>query len=289
MKKTIDGKEGRTVSVGVKKTLWRWLRNLILLFFVVLNVFALIWVLISSFKTNREILNFAFSLPAQLSVKNYIRVFQEPGMAQSFANSIVCAGLSVAVNAFVCFIGAFALSRYRFVFLRVLTPLLAFGLLVPINSALLPLKIIMDRLMLTNSVWGLSVLYAAIGIPMSVLVLRSHIDGIPRSIDEAAAIDGASPSRIALSIVAPVAKPGLATIMILQAVYAWNEFLFALTMISDQRNKTLQVIIRNFLGVFQANYGALFASVVVAVAPVIILFVIFQKRVIEAFTTGAVK
>ena len=273
----------------MKKIAGLTVRNIILAIFLILNTFALLWIVMSSFKTNREILSFAFSLPAEFSIRNYIRVFQEPDLIRSFYNSMLVTGLSITINALVCFICAYALSRYKFKFNKILTPVIAFGLLVPINSALMPMKIVMDNLGLTNSILGLSILYAAIGIPISTLVLRSHLNGIPNTIDEAAAIDGAGPTRIAFSIILPIAKPGLVTIMILQAVYSWNEFLFALTMISDQSNKTLQLIIRNFLGLFQANYGALFASVVLATAPIIILFVIFQKKVVEAFTSGAVK
>ena len=265
------------------------LRNLVLLFFLVICIFPLLWVLMSSFKTNREILDFALTLPSAWSFRNYAAVFKEPWMIQSLLNSLLSTSLSVVLNALFCYVAAYAMSRFRFRFLKILLVLISFGLLVPINSALLPMRLVMDALRLSNSVVGLGILYTAVGIPISTLVLRSHIDGIPRSIDEAASIDGASPARTSFAIIAPIARPGLITIMILQAVYSWNEFLFALTMISDQRYKTLQLIIRNFLGLFQSNYGALFASVVVAIVPIITLFVIFQNKVIEAFTSGAVK
>lgn len=267
----------------------RVLRDLFLLFFLVVNLFPLVWVLISSFKTNREILDFALKLPSSFSFQNYARVFEEPGMIRSFLNSALATVCSVLFNAAACYLASYAISRYEFGFLKVLLALLSFGLLIPINSALLPIKLIMDRLHLSNSIWGLSVLYAAFQIPISVMVLQSHIKGIPRSIDEAASIDGASPLNIALRIIAPIAKPGLVTIVILQAVSSWNEFLFAMTLISDQHKKTVQLISRNFLGLFQTNYGALFASVVLAVIPMIAVFLIFQNKVIEAFTAGSVK
>lgn len=267
----------------------RVLRDAILLFFLVLNLFPLVWVLMSSFKSNREVLDFALSLPESFSFRNYARVFQEPYMTQAFLNSALATFCSVLINAGACYLAAYSISRYQFKFLKVLLALLSFGLLIPINSALLPIKLIMDRLRMSNSVWGLAVLYAAFQVPISVMVLNGHISGIPKSIDEAAAIDGASPLRIALSIVAPIAKPGLVTIVILQAVASWNEFLFAMTLISDQSRKTVQVITRNFLGLFQTNYGALFAAVMLAIIPMVVVFIVFQNKVIEAFTAGSVK
>lgn len=268
---------------------WLCGRNLILLFFLILNIFPLIWVFMSSFKTNIEIFSHALALPENPSLMNYITVLEEPGMIQAFINSAVATVISVVLNVILCYLGAYAISRFNFRFLKVTLLLLSFGLLIPINSALLPIKLTMDTLHLSNSVIGLGLLYAAIQIPMSVMILQTHVSGIDKAIDEAAKIDGASNLRVAVSIIGPIAKPGIVTIVILQAVFSWNEFLFALTLISDQSKKTIQIIIRNFLGIYQSDYGALFASVLMAIIPMIVIFIIFQNKVIEAFTAGSVK
>lgn len=266
-----------------------FLRDAVLAFFLILNLFPLFWVLMSSFKTNKEILDFALALPKNPSFKNYIRVFEEPDMIRSFVNSGIATVISVSLNLAVSYMTAYTISRYKFRFLRWFMLLLSFGLLVPINSALLPIKSVMDTLHLSNSVVGLGILYAAMGIPTSTLILEGHLSGIPKVIDEAAWIDGASPFKTATAVVAPIAKTGMVSVLILQAVFSWNEFLFAMTLISDQSKKTMQIISRNFLGVFQSNYGALFASVVLAIIPMVIVFVAFQDKVIDAFTNGAVK
>lgn len=268
---------------------WLCTRNLILLFFLILNIFPLIWVVISSFKSNREILSYALSMPENPSLINYISVLQEPGMIQAFINSAAVTVISVVLNVILCYLGAYAISRFNYRFLKITLLLLSFGLLIPINSALLPIKFTMDALHLSNSVIGLGILYAAVQIPMSVMILQTHVSGIDKAIDEAAKIDGASNLRVAVSIIGPIAKPGIVTIVILQAVFSWNEFLFALTLISDQSKKTIQIIIRNFLGMYQADYGALFAGVVMAIIPMVVVFVVFQNKVIEAFTAGSVK
>lgn len=280
---------GMTPSERRNARLFRTLRNVVIIFFLVLNLFPLLWVFMSSFKTNREILDFALSLPAEFSIKNYIRALEEPGMIQGFLNSAIATTISVILNATVSYMAAYVISRYDFKWLKWLSLLMAFGLLVPINSALIPIKIVMDTLHLSNSILGLGILYAAIQIPMSILILEGHIGGIPKALDEAARIDGASPMRVATMVIAPIAKPGLVTVIILQAVYSWNEFLFAMTLISDQSQKTIQIIIRNFLGMFQTNYGALFASVILAIIPMVVIFMFFQNRIIEAFTSGSVK
>lgn len=141
---------------------WLCSRNLILLFFLILNIFPLIWVVMSSFKTNREILSFALSIPENPSFINYLSVLQEPGMIQAFINSTVATVVSVVLNVILCYLGAYAISRFHFRFLKVTLMLLSFGLLIPINSALLPIKMTMDGLHLSNSVIGLGILYAAV-------------------------------------------------------------------------------------------------------------------------------
>lgn len=280
----VKKKKKHTESLG-----WRITRDLILLFFLVLNIFPLIWIFVSSFKSNREILSYALSIPENPSFINYISVLKEPGMIQSFVNSGIATALSMVLNVAVCYLAAYTISRFDFKFLKIVLLSLSFGLLIPINSSLLPIKLIMDTLHLSNSVVGLGILYAAIQIPMSVMILQSHVSGISRSIDEAARIDGAGNLRIAISIIGPIAKPGIITVIILQSVFSWNEFLFALTLISDQSKKTLQLIIRNFLGLYQSDYGALFAAVMMAIIPMVVVFVLFQNKVIEAFTAGSVK
>lgn len=281
---------GKKLSTNnIKKHFFIGFRNLTLLLFLILNIYPLIWVLLSSFKTNREILDSALSLPQSLHFANYIRAFSESGMVRSFFNSVFVTVISIIINVLVSFIAAYALSRYKFKFLGVILLLMSFGLLIPINSSILPIKMVMDKLFLSNSLIGLSILYAGINIPISVLILRSHIIGIPKEIDEAAALDGAGPWYTSLRIILPIARPAVVTIMILQAVYSWNEFLFAMILISDEKNKTIQLVIKNFMGVFQSDYGALFASVIVSVIPVIVFFVISQKQVITAFSSGAVK
>lgn len=290
----ILGRSMRSSTRGVRSSKGSMLASrgvggLILMFFLVVNIFPLIWVLMSSFKTNREILNHALSFPESFSFSNYIRVAHEPGIFLAFLNSGIATAISIVINVSVCYLAAYCISRFNFRFLKIVAMLLAFGLLVPINSALLPIKFICDALHMSNSVPGLGVLYAALQIPMSILILEGHISQIPRALDEAASVDGAGFFRTAVLVIAPVAKPGIITVLILQAVFSWNEFQFALTLISDQSKKTIQILTRNFIGLYQANYGALFAAVVLAMIPMVVVFLIFQNRVIEAFTSGSLK
>ncbi|MGE5598959.1 MAG: carbohydrate ABC transporter permease [Bacteroidota bacterium] len=271
------------------KAIFKTVRACILTFFVIVTAFPLVWTILSSFKTSQEILSSSLSLPAKLHWENYLHALQVTGITRAFINSAGMTAFSIILNACVALLAAFVMARFAFRGRQLLMFLLTMGVLIPINSALLPIKLVMDRLHLSNSLVGLAVLYTGIGLPISVLILRSYILGIPPEIDEAARVDGASFWQIVWKIVAPVARPGIVTVMILQAIYAWNEFLFAMVLISSETNRTLQIAIRFFLGQFFFDYGGLFAAMVLAILPTVILFVIFQNSVVSSLSAGAVK
>ncbi|MGE5581885.1 MAG: carbohydrate ABC transporter permease [Bacillota bacterium] len=268
---------------------WTSIRWFVLLFFAVITAFPLIWTILSSFKTSQEILSSALALPTKLHWENYINALKVTGIARAFLNSLVVTGVSVIINAYIAILAAYVMARFRFRGSGFLMFLLTMGILIPINSALLPIKLVMDRLYLSNSLFGLAVLYATIGLPISVLILRSYILGIPIEIDEAARIDGAGLWYVVRGIITPIARPGLVTIMILQAIYCWNEFLFAIVLISSEVNRTLQIAIRFFVGRFFFDYGGLFAAMVLAILPTVVLFVMFQEHVVSSLSAGAVK
>jgi raffinose/stachyose/melibiose transport system permease protein len=283
--------QGKPLNPGINfnSVALRLLRDLILLFFVIVTAFPLIWTILSSFKTSQSILTSSLALPDRLHWENYLNALHVTGMPHAYLNSAIVTTVSVVFNAYLALLEAYVLARFRFRGASTILVLLAMGVLIPINSALVPIKMIMDRLMLSNSLLGLAVLYAAIGLPVSILILRSQILGIPVEIDEAALIDGASSWFIVRKIIAPIARPGLVTIMILQTIYCWNEFLFAMILVSSEANRTLQIAIRFFLGKFFFDYGGMFAAMVLAIMPTVIIFVIFQNSVISALSSGAIK
>jgi raffinose/stachyose/melibiose transport system permease protein len=254
-----------------------------------MTAFPLIWTLFSSVKSSQEILMSALSLPKRLHLENYSYALKVTGMGQAYLNSIIVTTISILFNAYVSLLAAYTIARFRFRGSAFLMVLFSIGILIPINSALLPVKMIMDYLQLSNSLIGLSILYTAIGIPISVLILRSYLLSIPVQVDEAARIDGASLWRTVWEIIMPIARPGIVTVMILQAIYCWNEFLYAIVLIASPANRTLQIAIRFFLGQFFFDYGALFAAMTLAIIPTVILFIIFQNSVVSSLSMGAVK
>jgi len=261
----------------------------ILLFFTVVCLFPALWILISSFKTNQTILASALSLPTSLHWENYVSAMQVTGLPRAFLNSIIVSILAVVLNAIIALLAAYALARFRFRLNTALTIMFYLGILVPINSAVVPIKFIMLNLMLDNSLIGLIVLYAALGLPVSILILKSFLLSIPVQLEEAARIDGAGYWKIFFTVIFPLSQSGLITVMILQFIFCWNEFLFATLLISTETKRTLQIAIKFFIGKFFFDYGGLFAAMVISITPAIIVFMLFQKKVISGLTAGAIK
>ncbi len=264
-------------------------RQAYLLFFGAITAFPLLWVVVSSFKTNRSILGSALSLPDTLHFENYVAAATMTKIIVPFTNSVLVTAGAVALNLFLSFAAAFAIARFPSRWLRAVALIFSLGVLIPINSAILPIKLIMTRLKLSDSLPGLIILYAILGLPIGVLVLRSFLLSVPTAIDESARIDGAGWWTILFRIIMPVSQSGIATVAIWQAIMAWNEFLFAILLISSEANRTLQIAIRFFLGMFWFDYGALFAMLVMVIVPIIVVFMIFQERVIAGLTAGAIK
>ena len=273
----------------IRLVLIRLLIFVFLAFFVAVCAVPFLWTIFSSFKTSQGIFTSALALPDRLHWENYAHALTITNMPTAYLNSIIVTVFSVVLNASAALLAAYALARFHFRGRQLILFLLYLGVLVPINSAVLPIKVIMDRLHLTGSLPGLIILYAAIGIPISVLLLRAHIQGIPNEIDESARVDGASFWGVLGKIIGPIARPGLVTIAILQMIYSWNEFLFAIILINAESKRTLQIAIRFFLGRFSFDYGGLFAAMVLAIAPTVIIFIIFQNTVVSALSAGAVK
>jgi raffinose/stachyose/melibiose transport system permease protein len=160
---------------------------------------------------------------------------------------------------------------------------------IPFNAFLVPYLVIIAGMHLLNTRWALIIIYAAVGLPMAILILKGYMDTIPRELTEAAIVDGCGFNQTFQRIIMPLSVPGLATIGIFQFIFAWNEFLFAMIMTTDKYSRTLQISIRFFMGSFITDYAALFATMVICLIPSIVAYVLFQEQIIAGLTSGALK
>lgn len=256
---------------------------------ILISVVPVIWVVFSSFKTNSEILSSAFGLPAQLRWDNYVAAFKVAPITTFYGNSILVAVMGTMLNLSILGMSGYVMARFQFKYKNLLTLLFSVALMLPTSALLFPLYITARQLHMYNTLWGLAVVYAGLGLPISLFIMRSYFLTIPKELEESAEIDGAGFLRTFLVIIVPIARPGFVTAAVLQFLLCWNEFQFALVLTSDTAKRTLPVAISYFSSQFSSNYGSMFAAITMIILPSIVIYYFLQEQVVSGLTAGAVK
>ena len=243
----------------------------------------------SSFKTNSEILTNGIALPSSFSFKGYTEALRISPIPSFFLNSIVISAASTILNVLFLAMAAYVFARFTFRFKNLLYFILSLSLVLPMTALLHPVYMTVHTLRLANTRSGLVLVYTALNLPMSLLILRSTFQAIPNGLEEAAYMDGAGFIRIFFQIMMPIAKGGLTSAGVLSFLYCWNEFTFALILTSSQRVRTIPLSFSYFVSQFSKNYTAMFAAITIAVLPSIIVFAIFQEQVVNSLVAGSMK
>lgn len=277
------------MRLKLKSSTWRTLRFIFLGFFVLISIGPLIWIVMSSFKSNREILSSAFSLPTSFSFSGYEAALDIAPIFKFYGNSIFISVLSTVLNVLVVSMASYVLARHKFRGNTSITLLLSVSLLIPTAALLMPIYRIMTTIGLFDTRTGLILVYAALGLPTSLFIFKSYFQSIPKELEEAAYIDGAGFFRAFFVIVLPLAKPGLATGAILQFLTSWNEFMFALILTKSTEVRTLPLALNYFTSQFSFNYTAMFAALTMVILPSIIIYILLQEQITSSMVEGSVK
>ena len=257
-------------------------------------LFPLYWSLISSFKTPGEAVSSDVTYwPSQFSIDSYLQISERGagGLVAALANSLIVTGITLAIVAAVSTLAGYAFSRFRFPGSTAIFVIILLVLMVPFQSILIPLYVLLTSLGLSNSLLGLALLYATFQLPFSVFVMRNTFDQVPRELDEAAIVDGAGTLRTLVSVLLPTAWPGVVTVVLFAFLFAWNEFLAALVILGNPAQFTvpvmLNLIVANQFGT--VVWGELQAGVVVAMVPCMLVFLLLQRYYVAGATAGALK
>lgn len=256
---------------------------------LIISLGPLLWVLVSSFKTNREILSGGLGLPTTWSFKNYTSALTIAPIPLFYKNSIIVAIFGTVGNVFLLSMAAYVLARFKWRFNNFFILMFSLGLLIPGAALLQPLYQTMTTARLNDTLAGLVIIYMAFGLPSTVYIMRSYFTTIPKEMEESAYMDGAGFFRTFVQIILPIAKPALGTAAILQFLLCWNEFQFALTLTSSNTKRTLPIALYYFKSQFASNYGAMFAATILVVIPSIVVYVVLQEQVVSGLAGGAVK
>ncbi|MFF4349458.1 carbohydrate ABC transporter permease [Streptomyces sp. NPDC001530] len=262
-----------------------------LITFVIL--FPLLWIMLLSFQTNDNILAHPFSL-SDLTLANYQQALKTLNLLVMYKNTLILAVVSVTVGLVISYMAAFALTRMvfrrgghrtqnalRYYFLA--------GLAIPVYILLFPVYRIDIAFGLFGTYLALILPYIAVTIPFNILLLTGFLRDFPEEIEQAAVMDGVGLWRMAWKVVFPLMRPVAATLAILNVIYVWNEFPFAVTLINDPTLTTVSLGISQFQGVYSVDYGAMMASATLVLLPQLVIYAAFQKQVIAGMTAGAVR
>ena len=266
---------------------FRWF---LIIFFAVYTLFPLIWLFISSLKTNYEFLALSpFTLPEVPQWQNYLNALTVAGLGRMLLNSVIVGVCATVFNVVVASMGAYCISRFRFNGREKIFTLFTAGILVPLNALMVPYFVIINKLGLYNTYGGMILLYCAIGIPMSTFLIRGLMDSIPMDLEEAAYIDGCGFFGRFFHIILPLSRTGIVTAATFEFLTCWNEFVFANLLVSSEKLRTIQVGIRYFTNQFSTDYVSMYAAIMISIIPSIIGYVLFQEQIIAGMTSGAVK
>jgi ABC-type glycerol-3-phosphate transport system permease component len=257
---------------------------------VALLLFPVGWMIIASFTPESQLFDAgAAVLPSNASLEHYRALFGERGFLLPVRNSLIIAALTTAIAMPVAALCAYALARLHMRGKGLLLALVLAVSMFPQISVVAPLYLVLRELRLIDTYPGLVLPYMTFSMPLAVWLLTGFLRQLPRDLEEAAMVDGATRLRAMRDVILPVAAPGLASTAILTFLYCWNEFLFALAFTSGPEHQTVPVAIALFRGRYQVPWGQVLAAAVVATVPVALVVLAFQRRIVAGLTTGAVK
>jgi raffinose/stachyose/melibiose transport system permease protein len=260
-----------------------------LLFLLAFAIVPFLWLIMISFKSHGEFLIHPLKPPTSWKFVNYITAVEMAKMHLLLLNSIIIASFAMILNIAVTSMGAFIITREKLRISGFVSNLILLGVLIPIISFMVPYMGLIRSLRLYNTRAALILTYAAINLPISFFIIKAFMQELPRSLEEAAEIEGASIFQRFTKVILPLSTPGMVTAGTLCFIYSWNEFAYALLLTSSTAVRTVQLGISFFSTQFRSDYPAMYAAIVLTMIPSVIVYIFLHDRIIGGLTAGAVK
>lgn len=257
--------------------------------FVAVNILGLVWVIFQAFRDTRSILTNPWGLPDSWSFENFTSAWQVSGFASATINSVFVAVVSSVATVAVAAPAAYYLSRHESRSSQWLTLYFVLGLGVPAQVILIPLFVMLNKVYLTDSLIGLNLVYVGVSMPFTVFLLTGFFRSLPSELEEAAALDGASPAMTFFRVMLPVARGGILTAFVLQLISHWNETLLALTLIQSTEKNTLPLALIAFVQqqtYSGADWGGLMAGLCIVILPMLVIYMWLGRKLSEGLTLG---
>lgn len=278
------------MEINMKKKASKIYLFLFLLMVLIICLVPMLWMILSSLKTKKELIQKPWAMPAQIQWGNYVKAWEKANFPALIKNSIVITGFSVLLMLIFAAMIAFAITRYKLKVGKITLMYILIGQTISMGMIIFPVVILLRKLNLDVGHLGLILTYTAAGLPFAVFVMQGFFSGIPNELYESAEIDGASEPILFSRIAVPLAKPSIAAVMLFQFLWVWNEFVLAFTVIREQTDRTIIVGLYSVVnGVLSTDYVTAFAGTVIVCIPIIVIYLIFQKYLIQGLVAGAVK
>ena len=273
----------------MEKRVVPFLKYTVLLFFTFVSLYPIFLMIISSFKTKREISTSPLGFPNEISLRNFIDVWNKVHFDDYFLNSVFVTGTSVVVILLITSMGAFYLARYSFRWNGVILFFFMLGLMLPMKLAISPLYLQLMKLNLLDTHVGLIIVYIAGHISFAVFLFYGFFGTVPKELDQSAKIDGCSDFQVYWRIMLPLMRPAIATVAITNMISLWNDFFYPLIFIKSTSKGTIPLGMLSLFGEYDTEWHLLFAGLTLSSLPMIIAFLFASRQFIDGLTAGAIK
>ncbi|MDD4311405.1 MAG: carbohydrate ABC transporter permease [Eubacteriales bacterium] len=278
-----------TRSRNQKKTVAFWIAVSILCLLALISLFPLALVVLNSFKSHTEIMLNPFSWPTSFSFHNYVYTWEIGKFGTGFINSIKLTASAIIAGVIGSSTMGYVLATRRVKTWRPLTLYFMLATTVPLQMFMLPLYSTFVDLKLMGNVYAVGVAIAAWNLPMPIFLMRTYFLKVPFELEEAARIDGANTFHVLTKVIMPIVSPGIITVACIIGLFSWNEYLLTTTLLKNEVNFTATLKFLNLNGTFSRDFSVIMAGAVIMVIPMVLVFLLLQKRFIEGMANGAVK
>ncbi|MBT5089233.1 MAG: carbohydrate ABC transporter permease [Micrococcales bacterium] len=264
-------------------------KHVLLWIYAIVSLSPLVIMVMNSFRTTQQMATDPLGLPESFNLVSYQKAWITASFETYFLNSMFVTITSVFIGTAVSLMAAYVFARSKRRVFAILEGLFLSGLLLPVFLAILPIFYLFDALGLISNLWGLIMVYSALSIPFSSFILAAFFRQLPIDLEEAARIDGAGYFRTFFSILLPLVRPAIATVVVFRFVPIWNDFFYPLMLMRDRSAYTLPVGLTRFFGEYQTDWATLFAGLTITTIPLVILFLVASKQLVSGLTAGMSK
>ena len=284
--------KNKDVTISATSTKSKVVQVIIYVFLTLLAVIyiaPLLWVVITSLKDDSTLMLSPWAMPGKLMFENYTFAWTAGNLGRATLNSFIVCSITLVLSMLFGAMAAYAIAILRWKLAKLTLTYFLIGMMVPVHCVLIPLFIQFSKLKMSNSLIGIIIPYITFSLPITIYILVGFFEGIPRELFESACIDGCSVYKMFGTVALPLAKTGFMVTGLMSFVNNWNELLLAMVFISNEAKKTLPVSLTKFVGPYNTNYCQMFAAIVLAIIPTIIVYCMFSNQIVDGLTQGAVK